>query len=564
MADQKLENLLNISLQATKEEREKSEELGIGYDPEQNTWELIVRYTGSLDGLRIRYPQIRIRELLNQYAVLIVPETLVDAVSQETVIEYVEKPKQLYFELQAGKAASCINAVQQGMNNPFGLFGKGTIVAVIDTGIRAESMEFRNADGSTRILNIWDQTTGTEYDRSQIDEALQNETKDTAGIPGADVLGHGTQVAAIACGSSGVAAQADILVVKLGLAAKNGFPRTTQLMEALDYEVRKAIDYGKPLAVNISFGNNYGDHTGSSLLENFINDIADSWKCSICIGSGNEGLGAVHTGGTLTEDMEETVELAVSSYETGLSIQIWKDYWDDIAVEIIAPSGRNLGRIQENSRVSRIRYEDMELLTYFGEPSPFRIRQEIYIDMIPQTVYIQSGLWKFRLIPRSIRNGRYDMWLPAQGALNFGTGFTSPDSASTFTIPSAAAKAVTVGAYDAGTGSAAPFSGRGYIVEIGGSLMVKPELAAPGVNVLVPSVSGMARVNGTSYATPFVTGSAALLMEWGIVRGNDAFLYGEKLKAYLIKGAEPLAGAAVPDTQTGWGRLCLKNSLPQA
>lgn len=564
MADQKLENLLNISLQATKEEREKSEELGIGYDPEQNTWELIVRYTGSLDGLRIRYPQIRIRELLNQYAVLIVPETLVDAVSQETVIEYLEKPKQLYFELQAGKAASCINAVQQGMNNPFGLFGKGTIVAVIDTGIRAESMEFRNADGSTRILNIWDQTTGTEYDRSQIDEALQNETKDTAGIPGADVLGHGTQVAAIACGSSGVAAQADILVVKLGLAAKNGFPRTTQLMEALDYVVRKAIDYGKPLAVNISFGNNYGDHTGSSLLENFINDIADSWKCSICIGSGNEGLGAVHTGGTLTEDTEETVELAVSSYETGLSIQIWKDYWDDIAVEIIAPSGRNLGRIQENSRVSRIRYEDMELLTYFGEPSPFRIRQEIYIDMIPQTVYIQSGLWKFRLIPRSIRNGRYDMWLPAQGALNFGTGFTSPDSASTFTIPSAAAKAVTVGAYDAGTGSAASFSGRGYIVEIGGSLMVKPELAAPGVNVLVPSVSGMARVSGTSYATPFVTGSAALLMEWGIVRGNDAFLYGEKLKAYLIKGAEPLAGAAVPDTQTGWGRLCLKNSLPQA
>lgn len=564
MADQKLENLLNISLQATKEEREKSEELGIGYDPEQNTWELIVRYTGSLDGLRIRYPQIRIRELLNQYAVLIVPETLVDAVSQETVIEYLEKPKQLYFELQAGKAASCINAVQQGMNNPFGLFGKGTIVAVIDTGIRAESMEFRNADGSTRILNIWDQTTGTEYDRSQIDEALQNETKDTAGIPGADVLGHGTQVAAIACGSSGVAAQADILVVKLGLAAKNGFPRTTQLMEALDYVVRKAIDYGKPLAVNISFGNNYGDHTGSSLLENFINDIADSWKCSICIGSGNEGLGAVHTGGTLTEDMEETVELAVSSYETGLSIQIWKDYWDDIAVEIIAPSGRNLGRIQENSRVSRIRYEDMELLTYFGEPSPFRIRQEIYIDMIPQTVYIQSGLWKLRLIPRSIRNGRYDMWLPAQGALNFGTGFTSPDSASTFTIPSAAAKAVTVGAYDAGTGSAAPFSGQGYIVEIGGSLMVKPELAAPGVNVLVPLVSGMARVSGTSYATPFVTGSAALLMEWGIVRGNDAFLYGEKLKAYLIKGAEPLAGAEVPDTQTGWGRLCLKNSLPQA
>ena len=103
MADQKLENLLNISLQATKEEREKSEELGIGYDPEQNTWELIVRYTGSLDGLRTRYPQIRIRELLNQYAVLIVPETLVDAVSQETVIEYVENPNSCILNYRQAK-----------------------------------------------------------------------------------------------------------------------------------------------------------------------------------------------------------------------------------------------------------------------------------------------------------------------------------------------------------------------------------------------------------------------------------------------------------------------------
>ena len=563
MADQKLENLLNISLQATKEEREKSEELGIGYDPEQNTWELIVRYTGSLDGLRTRYPQIRIRELLNQYAVLIVPETLVDAVSQETVIEYVEKPKQLYFELQAGKAASCINAVQQGMNNPFGLFGKGTIVAVIDTGIRAESMEFRNADGSTRILNIWDQTTGTEYDRSQIDEALQNETKDTAGIPGADVLGHGTQVAAIACGSSGVAAQADILVVKLGLAAKNGFPRTTQLMEALDYVVRKAIDYGKPLAVNISFGNNYGDHTGSSLLENFINDIADSWKCSICIGSGNEGLGAVHTGGTLTEDMEETVELAVSSYETGLSIQIWKDYWDDIAVEIIAPSGRNLGRIQENSRVSRIRYEDMELLTYFGEPSPFRIRQEIYISFLPRNEFVTAGVWKIQMMSGQVVDKLWQMWLPVQNALNIGTAFLKPDSSTTLTIPSTASLVITVAAYNALTFSYADFSGRGPTQIYEGENANKPDLAAPGVRVMAPVAGGgYAEFTGTSFATPFVTGSAALLMEWGIVKGNDPYLYGEKVKAYLRRGARQIPGyERWPNGELGYGRLCVSESI---
>lgn len=428
-------------------------------------------------------------------------------------------------------------------------------------GIQAESMEFRNEDGTTRILNIWDQTTGEEYDREQIDLALK---ENTDSIPGKDVLGHGTQIAVIACGRSGVASKSDIIVVKLGLAKNNSFPRTTQLMEALDYVVRKAIEYEKPVAVNISFGNNYGDHTGNSLLENFINDIAETWKCSICIGSGNEGLGATHTGGKLQDEEEQIVELAVSTYETGLSVQIWKDYQDEIAVEIIAPSGENLGRIQESSSVNRIIYEDMEILTYFGEPSPYRIRQEIYIDMIPQKQYIRSGIWKLRFVPIAVQNGRFDLWLPTQGILNYGTGFTSPNSDSTFTIPSAAARAISVGAYNARTGGTAPFSGRGFIVEVGGSLLVKPEIAAPGVDVIVTTQTGTVRVSGTSFATPFVTGSAALLMEWGIVRGNDTFLYGEKLKAYFIKGAKKISGSTyTPNAQTGWGSLCLADSIPK-
>ena len=41
-------------------------------------------------------------------------------------------------------------------------------------------------------------------------------------------------------------------------------------------------------------------------------------------------------------------------------------------------------------------------------------------------------------------------------------------------------------------------------------------------------------------ADPFVTVGAALLMQWGIVDKNDPYLYGEKMKAYLIKGARRL------------------------
>ena len=70
-------------------------------------------------------------------------------------------------------------------------------------------------------------------------------------------------------------------------------------------------------------------------------------------------------------------------------------------------------------------------------------------------------------------------------------------------------------------------------------------------------------VSGTSFATPFVTGGAALLMEWGIVRGNDAFLYGEKLKAYLIKGTRQLPGyESGANNTTGWGALCVAGSIP--
>lgn len=556
MADQKIENLLNVSLQVTQEEREKSPDLEVGYNEQQRTWELIIKYIGDIAVLREKYPQISITELLGQYAIIIAPQNLIEALSQEIMVEFIEKPKRLYFDLVSGLTEACVTPLQQGYNNPYMLFGEGTLVAVIDTGIDAANPAFRNADGSTRILNIWDQAADREMDREQINEAL---AFDASAIPGRDFVGHGTNVALIACGNDGVASRSDIIVVKMGLAAPDSFPRTTQLMRAVDYVVRKGIEYGRPVAINISFGNNYGDHTGGSLLETFLNDMAVSWKCVICVGNGNEGLGATHAGGYLKDDEEQIVELAISTYETSVNIQIWKDYWDDFEVEIITPSGNNLGRIGRYNYVNRVVADGTIVLSYYGQPSPYSTRQEIYIDLVPEKDYIQSGLWKIRLIPLQVVTGRYDMWLPAVGALNEGTGFTSPDSSLTLTIPSTAASVISVGAYDARTNTPIPFSGRGYTAEIGATTVAKPDLTAPGVNIRLDVATV---VSGTSFATPFVTGGSALLMEWGIVRGNDLYLYGEKVKAYLIKGARPLPGQTVPSITTGWGALCVRDSLP--
>ena len=98
---------------------------------------------------------------------------------------------------------------------------------------------------------------------------------------------------------------------------------------------------------------------------------------------------------------------------------------------------------------------------------------------------------------------------------------------------------------------------------MGAFASVKPELSAPGVDITTTLAGGgYTVVSGTSFAVPFVTGAAALLMEYGIVRKNDPYLYGEKVKAYLRKGAKELPGVwKYPNNQVGYGRLCLKSSL---
>lgn len=567
MEGQKTENLLNLALDATWEERDKSLELDVGYHPAEREWDLIIKYSGSLD--RVREIAVRTTELMNEYAVITVAESKIQELAALTEVEYIEKPKRLYFQIEEGKRVSCINEVQ---DVHFSLFGQGVLIAVIDSGIDYTLQNFRKADGTTRIRSLWDQSLNTkegsppkgyeygrEYTKEEIDRALKAEEKEGfEAVPSVDRSGHGTAVAGIA---AGVAKESELLVVKLGSPSPEGFPRTTELMTGIDFVIRKALEYQMPVVVNISFGNTYGPHNGTSLLERFIDDISNIWKSSICIGAGNEAASAGHTFGTLLEDQEEVVELAVQRNQPSLNIQIWKAYTDVADIALISPSGIRIGPIQEVLGPQRFTAGETEILLYYGEPSPYSTAQEIFIDFLPAEDYVDPGVWKIVLSPRKIVSGEYEMWLPSEEALNQGTGFLFPQEGRTITIPATAGRAVSVGAYNARTLVYADFSGRGYVRE---GIAVKPDLAAPGVNISAPAAGGgMAEFTGTSFAVPFVAGGAALLMEWGIVRGNDPYLYGEKIKAYLRRGAKPLPGFTnYPNPQVGYGALCVRNSLP--
>ena len=577
---QKLENLLNLALDADQGERERSEELDVGYDKEENVWELIVKYSGTLEA--VRQTARSVTELLNGYAVIVIEEERIGQLAQLPEVEFIEKPKKLYFQTDVGRQVSCIDIVQ---DMPLSLRGKGTLIGIVDSGIDYENAEFRNEDGTTRIVSLWDQSVngrppagylaGTEYTREQIDAALATEDKEVRRqmVKTSDVSGHGTAVAGIAAGNGrgsegrrfrGAAPEAELIIVKMGAPREGGFPRTTELMRGVDYIVRKAVELRRPVAINISFGNTYGSHDGTSLVERFLNDIADMWKNVICIGSGNEGASAGHVSGKVRRQISETVELAVQQREPALSIQIWKSYVDEMGVSVISPSGRQAGPFYEFLGAQRYILGDTELLIYYGEPKPYSVKQEIYLSLLPGKQYIESGVWKIVLTPGRIVDGEYQMWLPTQTSLNMGTAFLQPNSMSTLTIPSTASLAVTVAAYDARKFSYADFSGRGPAGMYEGENVLKPDIAAPGVRVTAPVPGGgYQSFSGTSFAAPFVTGSAALLMEWGIVRGNDPYLYGEKVKAYLRKGAKQLAGyERWPNALLGYGALCVRDSLP--
>ncbi len=617
--NQKLENILNLALETDEEERLRTENLNVGFDEETQSWELIVKYHGDLSSLEAE--GIRVERLIAGYAILTVPANLVDAVSRLEQIEYVEKPKRYYYALDFG--AGLVETVFSGGYGPVeyggfapitygfpNLTGEGTLVAVLDSGIDWKRREFRSADGSTRILYLWDQTLsggnppegfniGTEYDSRRINEALQAPAgEQSVLLPSIDSSGHGTAVAGIAAGALqeerylGAAPKAELLIVKLGLPTEQGFPRTTEIMRAVTWALQKAEELRRPLVINLSFGNSYGAHDGGSLLERFLDNAAEIGRTVICVGSGNEGNSGGHVGGnvyggtgsygdgagrqaaiggTVLTMRQTEVELAVADYERSLRIQFWQNYSDEYRVYLRSPGGQQSELTAPvNGGKFTLNLEQTRILAYQGEPLPYAVAKELYMEMLPAAgSYINGGIWTIVIRPVRLVTGQYYFYLSDSASRNVRTQFYAPTPQVTLTVPSTATKVITVGAYNITSDAYADFSGRGYAdpgrtIGVVTSGLAKPDLVAPGVNILAPDIYGSYRaVTGTSFATPIVSGAAALLMEWGIVRGNDPFLYGEKVKAYLRAGAQPLRGETeYPNERVGWGKLSVAESLP--
>ena len=532
------------------------------YSPNNGEIELVVlygdnflRFKNSVDAIGAK-----VEDLGYGFGILIIKVNDLNRIIELEGLQYIELPKILYTSAYDSNRASCIPSVW----NNYNLTGEGILVGFLDTGIDYTHNAFKDDEGNTRIEYIYDLENGVVYDKNKINEALKSEDPFSI-VPEIDLSGHGTHVAGIACAGGninfdnyGVAYKSSIAMVKITGENSLRAALSTQLMRGLKFLMDKSNEINKPLVVNISLSTNDGSHNGSSLLEKYIQTFTQLQKAVIVVAAGNEGNSAHHVGGKMKK--EEDLDLNIGDGEKGIILDFFKPVLVDVSVEVISPTGISTGPMGLSGSYKERFVGREKIVVYSTGPKPFDIQGQTTISILPLGDTITSGGW--RIIVRKLNNyeGYFDVWLPIAEGLNERTRFLQPSVYNTLGIPATVEGVISVGSYNFLNNNLSAFSGRGVVRP---EWLIKPDLVAPGENILsTVEEQGFDTKSGTSMAAPQVSGICALLFEWGIIRNNDPFLYGERIKYYLIKGAKrTIFGEAYPNPDLGYGFVCLDRTM---
>lgn len=491
----------------------------------------------------------------------------------------------LYTALQEDMKFDTFNLNQSGVlvtqNSPLNLTGRGVLIGFLDTGIDYTDEVFRNPDGTTRILGLWDQSVGggtppdgllygTEYKEEQINEALQSDDPYSV-VPSRDENGHGTSIASVAAGSSldegaeflGAAPDSQLLVVKLKQAKqylkdyylvdeKVECFQETDILAALKYLDSYAISLRRPLVICMALGSNLGGHSGDSKLSDLLARIAERKSRAVVTAAGNEGLSAHHYQGALSADNpREVIEINVGSGVTGFMAEFWGQTPYLFAIRVRSPLG-------EMTPASSLRTKQSQSFQFILDNSvvtfdALTIEQNTGKLLIEVRIRNPSpGVWQLNVMNLAdVVGGTFDIYLPMKEFMSGEVTFLRPNPFSTIVNPSYSAQSITVVAYDTATRSVTPSSGRGYSL----SGAVKPDLAVPGVNI--PTVLG--RRSGSSYAAAIAAGGIAQLLQWGVVEKNDILIDSGDIKNYLIRGAIRERDIQYPNETWGYGLFNISN-----
>lgn len=486
----------------------------------------------------------------------------------------------LYTPLQ-NESLEASNILQLQNQPVLQLKGQGVLVGFIDTGIDYTNNCFLDGAGKTRILELWDQTDqsgetppgigyGTVYSRQRIEEALQAENPYEL-VPSKDESGHGTILASIAAGSEdestgfiGAAPFSELAVVKLKPAKaylKEYFMvppeaeayQENDIMLGVRYLHELALRENRPLVICIALGTNMGGHTGSSPLSAFLNTIgARAGRC-ITVAGGNEANQGHHFYGVLNQgESYQDVELRVAEEEYGLMLELWSNTPDVFSVSLVSPSGEEVPRVTSGMRnfVFDFLFEKTIIYVNFQPLDPYSGEQLIAIRMSLPT----PGIWRIRVYGEAVIHGVYNIWLPVTGFLSAETVFLDSNPDITLTEPANTETPITVGAYRAQNNSIYIDSSRGFTRKG----RIKPDLVAPGVSVTGYGPGNvMKTITGTSASAAVTAGAAALMLEWGIVRGRRLSLGTLEIKQLMIRGAGRSNAQLYPNRSWGYGTLDL-------